>query len=126
MRAHEFIFEQSITDQDAQAFLLNLLASSYSLKLPSLDMSSILKSMLDQGYLRDARWVLNTIKQMPDDDNLIVNKDETDHTQVVFQTDVTDDEELRDDDAAADTDAAASSAEQTVDNMAQSALNRRI
>jgi hypothetical protein len=125
MRAHEFIFEQSITDQDAQAFLLNLLASSYSLKLPSLDMSSILKSMLDQGYLRDARWVLNTIKQMPDDDNLIVNKDETDHTQVVFQTDVTDDEELPDD-AAADTDAAASSAEQTVDNMAQSALNRRI
>lgn len=123
MRAHEFIFEQSITDQDAQAFLLNLLASSYSLQLPNLSMASILKSMLDQGYLRDARWVLNTIKKMPDDDDLIVDKEKTDHKQVVFQTDVSDESE-QPDTTVPDPDAI--SPDQTVSNMAQSALNRRI
>lgn len=120
MRAHEFLFEQSITDQDAQQFLLNLLASSYSLKMSELSMKSILKSMLDQGYLRDARWVMNTIKQMPDDDNLIVNKDATNAQKVVFQTDVVDDAE------SSDSPVEPPDASEVVGSMAQSALDRRI
>lgn len=120
MRAHEFLFEQSITDVDAQQFLINMLASSYSLKMSSLPMKSILKSLLDQGYLRDIKWVLNTINNLPDDENLIVDKNASDSSAVVF---------VKDDSSEADTDSEAASEtppEDVVDSMAKSALNRRI
>lgn len=121
MRAHEFLFEQSITDQDAQLFLLNILASSYSLKMESVPMKSILKSLLDQGYLRDVRWVLNTIKNLPDDDNLIVDKDASDSKQIVFVKDEGSDSEESELEPEESPDAS-----QVVGSMAQNALNRRI
>lgn len=123
MRAHEFLFEQSITDQDAQLFLLNMLASSYSLKMASVPMKSILKSMLDQGYLRDVRWVLNTIQNLPDDDNLIVDKAASDAKQIVFVKDEGLDSEQSELDAQPEQSPDAS---QVVGSMAQNALNRRI
>lgn len=117
MRAHEFLFEQSITDQDAQMFLLGLLSNSYSIKLPQLPMKSILKSMLDQGYLRDAKWVLNVINNLPDDDNLIVNKQASDNNQVVF---------VQDEQPAEEPQPEQPEAEQVVDRMAKSALDKRM
>lgn len=120
MRAHEFLFEQTNTDNDAQQFLINLLASSYSLKMSSMPMKAILKSLLDQGYLRDTRWVLNTIKNLPDDDNLIVDKNLSDASSIKFVPD-----------EGTSTDADTSSepevpADDVVDAMAKTALNRRI
>jgi hypothetical protein len=120
MRAHEFLFEQSLTDQDAQLFLTNLLASSYSLKINQLSMKSILKSLLDQGYLRDARWVLNTINNMPDDPNLIVDKQMSDSNKVVFSQDEGAVSEPLDEPAEQP------DSDQVVDQMAQQALDRRI
>jgi len=117
MRAKEFIFETPNTDQDAQIFFIGLLANAYSLEMSSLKMNSILKSMLGQGYNRDAKWVLNTIKNLPDDDNLIVDKDASDAEKVVLQTDKEPEPEGQ---------AFMQPEEEVVGKMAQSALNKRI
>ena len=100
-------------------FLLGLLANAYSLEMPELSMKGILKSMLNQGYNRDAKWVLNTIKNLPDDDNLIVNKEASNGDKVVLASEEPPTE-------TEPQEPEVPSAEQTVDSMAKSALNKRM
>lgn len=121
MRARDFLNEQEITDRDAQVFLLGLITNAYSLGIKSLPMKGLLKSMLDQGYLRDAKWVLHTINGLPDDENLVVDKTASDKTQLVLASDEEEDLEGEEAPAAPDEE----DAEQVVDKMAKDALEKR-
>lgn len=119
MRAQEFLNEQQVTDQDARMFLIGLLTNAYSLNIKALPMKGLLKSLLDSGYLRDAKWVLNVINNLPDDENLVVDKQASDREQVVIALDEPDAE-------AAQPAPEDKESEEVIDKMARDALNKRM